>query len=90
MALSKRKLIKRNIFKGFGTVQLHRHHYLNTTAWRNVREYEQKILSSKHQDDTGALYHTYVELHLCAQMEYDYLLMQWANGTESKYALTRY
>lgn len=90
MALSKRKLIKRNIFKGFGTVQLHRHHYLNTTAWYHSREYEQKVLSSKHLNDDGALHRVYAELHESARVEYDRLLIQWANGTESKYALTRY
>lgn len=89
MALSKRKIILRSIHRGFDTVQLKRHSYLNTTAWFEAQQYDQRMLASKHALDGGASHAMYAALCKEAHQKYNRLLMQWANGTESKYARRR-
>lgn len=90
MALSKSKLIKRNIYKGFGTVQVKRLTHLNEVAYFESRSYDQQFLSSKHYGDDGSLHRLYAQLRNEAIDKYNKLMAQWANGTESKYALNRY
>lgn len=90
MALSKRSLKRKNVFKGFSTVQLQRHIYLNGDAYFESISYDQRILSSKHHMDGGASHRIAVAMKEAAVKKYNHLLAQWVNGTESKYAMTRY